>query len=135
MKTMFLTFLLLILACSDDEENENSDQLQGCQSSALRAQITDAIPATITRISEGDFFYDGNELYLEVNAAEHLEVISNEDGIDTIRIFVPSENLGEVGSTIMIKGSLYICNTEKHGRPTNNLYPFYVLDNFEQVNN
>lgn len=131
---MFFSFVLLILACSDDEENEDSDQLQGCLSSLLRTQITDAIPATISRISEGDFFYDGNELYLEVNAAEYLEVISNEDGIDTIRIFVPSENLEEVGSTIMVKGSLYNCNTEKHGRPTNNLYSFYILDNFEQIN-
>ncbi len=134
MKTMIILSILLIFSCSNGDD-DNNKEIQGCQSSQLKAEIMDSIPATVRKISDGEYFFDGNEFYLEVDAEKYLNTIASDDKVSLIRIFVPNKDLGDIDTNLLIKGSISTCLTGLHGRLTNNIHMFYLLENFSSTNN
>jgi len=134
MKTIFLSFFLLVLGCSSDDSDTETEQFSNCESISLRANIEQAVPAMVRSIEDGEPFYDGNRTYLEIDAESYIPSIAEEDQVTMIRIFAPSENLGAVNSNVMVQGSIYLCNTGAHGLLTNDFKPFYLIENLSLTN-
>jgi hypothetical protein len=93
--------------------------------------LKEAIPATVKLIEDGDYFYDGNQHYFEVNAKIHLPKLASKDIISIIRIFTPANNISKIGNDLMVKGTIYTSVSGAHGRLTNNPDLFYLIENLK----
>jgi len=134
-KLLILSVLILIVACSNEEEEQNRDVLTKCTTSETRMILEEYIPATVKSIEENDYFFNGNRLYLEVDAETYLPELADQYSVTTIRIFAPNKKLGSIGKEVMIKGTIVYCITTDHGRPTNNIWDFYLIIDEEITNN
>lgn len=131
----FIVYLgvLTLFSCSNKDEI-NQDFFAKCNSSEVRIVLKEAIPATVKSIEEEDYFYDGNRFYFEVDAETYLPELASEDSVSFIRIFAPGNDLEKIGKQLMIKGTISTCISGAHGRLTNNLHLFYLIENLTITN-
>jgi len=91
-------------------------------------EISEAIPATVSKVKEGEPFFNGIQTYYEVDAERDLPELFERNGEKTIRIF-PTENTDESqGAVTEITGQLNSCLTGDHGLLTNDFKIFYILE-------
>ncbi|WP_037316111.1 hypothetical protein [Salegentibacter sp. Hel_I_6] len=132
MRQFFVYFIMILLgACSnsDNQEDNYEDAMEKCSSIQVRKVLENSIPARVEVIEDGDYFFNGNKKYLEVDAEKYLVSLADEFNLTTIKIFVSGVDLGEKGRDVKIKGTILNCATGAHGRHTNNLWDFYLLEN------
>jgi len=129
-KAIIYLSILTFFSCSN-EDKINEDVFLKCNESEVRIVLKEAIPATVKSIEDGDYFYDGNRFYLEVDAEKHLSELASKDSVSIIRIFAPSNNIGEIGKELMVEGTISTCVSGAHGRLTNNLHLFYLIENLK----
>ncbi|RKS53163.1 hypothetical protein BC962_1411 [Gillisia mitskevichiae] len=129
-KPIIYFVVLTFFSCST-RDDINQDIFSKCNEREVRIVLKEAIPATVKSIEDGDYFYDGNRFYLEVDAEIHLPELANKDSVSIIRIFAPANNIGEIGEELMVKGTISTCVSGAHGRLTNNLHLFYLIENLK----
>jgi hypothetical protein len=86
------------------------------------------LKGTVRKVSENDYFYDGGKYYVEVSSSAIPELSQN---APTAKLFPCCTNKyddTDIGKEVILNAAVFSCATGDHGRPSNNIYEFYVFN-------
>ncbi|HDZ03838.1 hypothetical protein LCGC14_0199920 [marine sediment metagenome] len=127
-KTMIFLSISMMMSCSNGQENEDVDLNALCIEPDILIELTEAIPAKVRVVEDGQPFFNGIKTYYEVDAETHLPLLFEINGEKTIRIFPVKKIKSDEGSDVEITGKLISCLTGAHGLVTNDYKGFTLLE-------
>ena len=127
MKTLSVLLLfLLVIGCSED--NYKAPLENYCNESMFIQELSENTPVTVKSVKEGEPFYMGSKIYYEIDAKTYLPEVFEQQPDMYIRVFPINKINSNIGSQIMVKGTISTCFTGNHGLLTNDYKGFYLLN-------
>lgn len=127
MKTLSVLLLfLLVIGCSED--NYKAPLENYCNESMFIQELSENTPVTVKSVKEGEAFYNGIKIYYELDAETYLPNIFEQNNVKLVRLFPLNKINSNIGSQIMVKGTISGCLTGNHGLLTNDYIGFYLLN-------
>lgn len=128
----FVVYALLLSltscqSCKKTPEPIPTLECKKCISSTFCRKVKN-LKGVVKKVGPADYFYDDGKYYVEVSSVAIPEA---DQSSPTVRLFPCCTNRyddSDIGKEVILNVDVFLCGTGDHGRPSNDIYIFYVFN-------